>query len=54
MIVEQHVNGKIELWLKPETPIEQVFISEMLTRAEKGQSVTLSGNNEKLIVAVEQ
>jgi hypothetical protein len=54
MKIETHANGSIELWLTPETAIEKVFISEMKSRAAKGQGVKLSGDEQRLVVAVEQ
>ena len=41
MKVAIHINGRNQLQLKPETAMERALLSEMLTAASKGKSVTL-------------
>ena len=35
------INGSLQLRVTPETPIEQLVLSEMLARSGKGQGITL-------------
>lgn len=42
MLVELHVNGKLELQLTPETDIERAFISTMFVAADKGVALKMS------------
>jgi hypothetical protein len=55
LIIEIHLNGKIQIELRPETPIESLVLSEMLEGAAKGKAVTLtSGGDGRYLVAVEK
>ncbi len=44
MLVELHINGKIELQLTPETAIERAFIATMHDAATKGMALKMSSS----------
>ncbi len=53
MKVELRANGRLRAELQAETPIEQVFLREMLARAAMGQPVSLdAGGEDRSIVSV--
>ena len=54
MIVEKHANGRIELWLSPESEIDAVFVNAIAERASKGQSIQVMAEGEKLVISVSQ
>lgn len=39
MKVELHVNGSLQVWLKPETELERAILSEMHESATKGRAI---------------
>jgi hypothetical protein len=53
MKVELHINGGLNVLLMPETEIERVVLSAMLTNADKGQAVKLKGRGDGETVVVE-
>ena len=51
------INGKLQLRLTPETPIEQLVLAEMMARSSKGQGITLKpaeGSEWPAVFSVEQ
>ena len=41
MKVEIHLNGRLNIELTPETPLERAVVEEMLAHAEKGKAVRM-------------
>lgn len=55
MQIELHINGKLQVELRPETPIESLVLAEMLDGAAKGKAVTLTtGESGGYFMAVEK
>jgi hypothetical protein len=55
MKVELRINGKLHLELTPETPLERLMLADMVERAGKGKTVSMTaGGGEMADIAVEQ
>ena len=54
MKVELHINGRLNVELVPETPIEKMVLSEMHEAAARWQSVKIEGSGESILVSVEK
>jgi hypothetical protein len=54
MKVELHINGTLNLILKPETNLESTLVREMIDGAAKGKAVRIAESPEAMIVSVEK
>ena len=63
MKVELHVNGSLQVWLKPETELERAILAEMHESATKGRAIKLDataapgetvGGSATFVVGVEK
>lgn len=52
MTFELHVNGTLQVELKPEGPVEKLILEEMVERAAKGAPVALAVSEGGVVVSV--